>query len=200
MLRFPRVVLGYHGCLEPVATELLSGARPIPSWQPSDNRWDWLGKGIYFWEHAPARAKRWAEAKAARTTGVSFPAVVGAVIQLGDCFDLTDVSFTSTLPDAHREVLEEYGSEGTALPVNRGGDADLKLRELDCLVLNSLLLRLKEGGITFDTVRGAFEEGAEAFPGSKIRAESHVQVAVRNPATILGVFSTPDPVRSGATR
>jgi len=57
MLRFPRVVPGYHGCLEPLATELLNGTRPIADWQPSDNSWDWLGKGIYFWEHAPARAK-----------------------------------------------------------------------------------------------------------------------------------------------
>jgi hypothetical protein len=188
MLRFPRVVLGYHGCLEPLATELLTGARPISAWRPSDNNWDWLGTGIYFWEHAPTRARRWAEAKAARTAGAPSPAVVGAVIQLGDCFDLTDVSFTSTLADAYRDVAEEYRAAGMDLPMNRGSDADLKRRELDCLVLNSQLLRFKDSGTPFGTVRGTFEEGPASFPGSKIRAESHTQIAVRSPANILGVF------------
>jgi hypothetical protein len=188
MLNFPRVVLGYHGCLEPVATELLSGTRSISQWRPSDNSWDWLGKGIYFWEHAPARARRWAEAKAARTVGTATPAVVGAVIQLGNCFDLTDVTFTSTLADAYRQIAEEYSGAGRALPVNRGSDADFKIRELDCLVLNSLLVSLEEQGHAFDTVRAAFEEGRASFPGSSIRAESHIQIAVRNPPNILGVF------------
>jgi hypothetical protein len=188
MLRFPRVVLGYHGCLEPLATELLNGTRPITDWQPSDNSWDWLGKGIYFWERAPARAKRWAETKLARAAGTGTAAVVGAVIQLGDCFDLTDVNFTNVLGEAFNEVSEDYGAAGKTLPVNRGNDADLKLRELDCLVINSLLLRLEETGTAFDSVRGAFEEGTEAFPGSKIRTESHIQIAVRNRLNILGVF------------
>jgi hypothetical protein len=115
LLRFARVVLGYHGCLEPLATELLNGTRPIADWQPSDNRWDWLGKGIYFWEHAPARAKRWAEAKLARSAGTGTAAVVGAVIQLGDCFDLTDVNFTNILGEAFKEVSEDYRAAGKTL-------------------------------------------------------------------------------------
>lgn len=189
MLRFPRVVLGYHGCIEPVASDLLSGSRPISDWTPADNKWDWLGKGIYFWEHAPGRARRWAEAVADREAGGATPAVIGAVIQLGVCFDLTDVAFTAILADEYSKVAEEYAAAHQHLPVNMGSDVDLKRRELDCLVLNSLFLRLEEeDGDAFDTVRGAFEEGAEAFPGSKIRAESHIQIAVRNPANILGVF------------
>lgn len=186
MLRFPRVVLGYHGCIEPVATELLSGAREIADWRPSENPWDWLGRGIYFWEHAPERAKRWADAKAARAGGRA--AVVGAVIQLGQCFDLTDVNITGTLAEVHREIAEEYRALGRTLPENRGRDEDLRMRELDCLVINSLLVKMPRRGVTIDTVRGAFEEGPPAFPGAKIRAASHIQIAVRNPANILGVF------------
>ena len=34
----------------------------------------------------------------------------------------------------------------------------------------------------------AFEEGKAAFTGSMIREETHIQVAVRNPRCILGVF------------
>jgi hypothetical protein len=40
----------------------------------------------------------------------------------------------------------------------------------------------------FDSVRGAFLEGGAAFPGSKIASKSHVQIAIRNPRCIVGVF------------
>lgn len=31
-----------------------------PHLEPSDNPWDWLGKGIYFWEADPIRGYEWA--------------------------------------------------------------------------------------------------------------------------------------------
>ena len=40
----------------------------------------------------------------------------------------------------------------------------------------------------FQTVRAAFEEGEPAFAGSMIRRETHIQIAVRDPRCILGVF------------
>ena len=61
MQRFACVVLGYHGCLEPLGTRLLSGKVDVFPWPTSENTWDWLGTGIYFWEHGPSRALRWAE-------------------------------------------------------------------------------------------------------------------------------------------
>lgn len=60
---FARVVVGYHGCTEAFAKELLLGKKPIGDWQPSQNEWDWLGHGVYFWEHAPAGALRWPREK-----------------------------------------------------------------------------------------------------------------------------------------
>jgi hypothetical protein len=54
-------------------------------------------------------------------------------------------------------------------------------------VLNSYLQALEEVGITFDTVRCAFVEGPPVFPGSGIHRESHIQVAVRNPACTVGL-------------
>jgi hypothetical protein len=47
-------------------------------------------------------------------------------------------------------------------------------------------------GIRYQTVRGVFLEGEPAFPGSKIALKSHIQIAVRDPACILGFFS-PEP-------
>jgi len=38
------------------------------------------------------------------------------------------------------------------------------------------------------TVRGAFEEGDEAFPGSALKKETHIQLAVRDRQSILGIF------------
>lgn len=43
-------------------------------------------------------------------------------------------------------------------------------------------------GFRFRTVRCPFLEGESAFPGSRILKESHVQIAVRDTACILGVF------------
>lgn len=72
------------------------------------------------------------------------------------------------------------------MPQNRLG-TDLKLRDLDCLIINRTVELLEE--LDFQTVRGAFLEGPEVYPGAMIREHTHVQVAVRDPGCILGVFA-----------
>jgi len=186
MHRFARVVLGYHGCLEPLATKLLSGKLDVFRWPSSENRWDWLGSGIYFWEHGPSRALRWAEDKARRSGGR--PAVVGAVIQLGRCFDLTDVTHTELLGKAYEQVTRFYRARGKRLPCNEGADRDRKKRELDCLMINWCLAIAQVNGVEYQTVRGVFLEGPPVYRGAMIRTESHIQIAVRDPSCILGVF------------
>jgi hypothetical protein len=183
MERFARVVIGYHGCTKAFARRLLLDDAAIEGWRPSENEWDWLGHGIYFWEHSPTRALRWAEEKYGRR---GRPAVVGAVIQLGKCFDLLDESLTRVLAEGYRELAEAYGKEGRALPRNRGRES--KLRNLDCLVVNDCLNRLKRLGTAYDSVRGAFWEGEPIYPGAGFARESHIQVVVRSPACILGLF------------
>ena len=39
-------VLGFHGCDEVVAEAVLAGK----AFTPSQNRYDWLGSGMYSWE------------------------------------------------------------------------------------------------------------------------------------------------------
>ena len=184
MNSFARIVVGYHGCLKPFAERVLSGGLAIKDWQPSQNPYDWLGHGIYFWEHGPARAQRWAEEKA-RTEGGE-PAVVGALIQLGECFDLTDERNTANLAVAYDLVKSSYEAAGKQLPSNQGRTEDLKGRKLDCLVVNYYLQEVAE--IEYQTVRGVFREGDRAFDGSMLYRETHVQVAVVDPTCILGVF------------
>ena len=105
------------------------------------------------------------------------------MIQLGHCLDLTDVRYTSLLQQSYEAVAKSYAIKGLELPPNAG--AELKLRKLDCLVINNLVTSESE---QIQTVRGAFEEGGEAFPGSALKVETHIQIAVRDRRCILGVF------------
>jgi hypothetical protein len=184
--RFARVVLGYHGAkageAADFARKLILGEVGVEEWKPSENEFDWLGHGIYFWEHSPERARRWA-----RTDGI----VIGAVVQLGNCLDLTDLRCTELLAISFANLEKEYGEKGLALPQNSG--RELKNRKLDCLVINELNSAAPG---KFQTVRGAFEEGGDAFPGAALKKETHLQVAVRDRRCILGIFR---PVEEGTT-
>lgn len=184
-MKYDRTVIAYHGCDASVARELLD--RGV--FKPSQNDYDWLGAGIYFWEYGYDRAYRFAEEQKARGK-IKEPTVVGAVLQLGNCFDLMDTKFTAELALAFESLKRIHDKIGQPLPKNEGRVPDNKLRKLDCAVLNFCLRQLEEQepAIKYDTVRCGFVEGAPAFDGSGIHSESHVQIAVRSHACILGVF------------
>jgi hypothetical protein len=182
-MRHDRVVLAYHGCDMAVADRLLTGE----PFRRSENDYDWLGAGVYFWEYGADRALRFA-CDQQRRGKVTEPTVVGALVQLGNCFDLMDTAYTEDLVSAFREYRSFAAQRGLMLPRNAGSTPDKKLRRLDCSVLNFYLESVEVHGMSFDTVRGGFVEGERAFPGSGIFQESHIQIAVRNPACILGVF------------
>ena len=79
------------------------------------------------------------------------------------------------------------------MPINRTvrGDphGDLLLRFLDCAIFRHLHRTVAETGLEpYDTVRGMFVEGGEAFPGAGIARKTHTQIAVRNLSCIKGVF------------
>ena len=174
MDRYARIVFGYHGTDPAFAERLVRGEVAPADWSPSENEYDWLGHGIYFWEYAPDRAKEWA----------GQGGVVGAIINLGECLDLTDVKTTDALAEAFRAFARDYRRRRRALPENRG-----KRRDLDCAVINYLCKKVRQKtGIPIQTVRAAFLEGDPAFPGSAILRETHIQIAVRDPSCILGVF------------
>lgn len=176
MDRFARVVLGYHGCDADFAESVLLGKTEVHDWRRSENDYDWLGHGIYFWEHAPERALSWASSRKKK-------GVIGAVIQLGNCLDFTDVKYTELLSLRYQSMVEMYRLTGASLPENKG-----KNRKLDCLMVNELIRQKRALLDPFQTVRCPFLEGEPAFPGSGILKESHIQIAVIDPACILGVF------------
>jgi len=183
-MKYDRTIIAYHGCDAEVATRLLAGE----PFKKSQNDYDWLGAGIYFWEYGADRARRFAYDQRRRGK-VTVPTVVGALIQLGRCFDLMDTRFTSELPIAFLRFKTWQSLRGLPVPRNLGATPDKLLRRRDCAVLNCYLRELEDDGVaSYDTVRCCFTEGAPAFEGSGIQQESHVQIAVRNPACVMGVF------------
>ena len=112
MDQFARIVIGYHGCKEEFARDLLLGVQPIHTWRPSTNDWDWLGHGIYFWEASPERGLQFArEAKIRKKISkgrIHHPYVLGAVIEpvlQGTC-QIGIVGSLPTLPETmHSELL-----------------------------------------------------------------------------------------------
>jgi hypothetical protein len=181
---YQRLIIAYHGCAAKVADQVIRTGGVL---QPSENEYDWLGSGIYFWEFGPERAFEWASEHHRE------PAVVGALIQLGTCFDLLDRKNTAILGSAFEKCRIELAKRGMDLPENSSGPDRLK-RNRDCAMINWLLETLgHDESMHFQTVRGMFQEGGEAFPGSSIHAKSHIQVAVRDPACILGYFKPASP-------
>lgn len=180
-MNYDRTVIGYHGCSVQTAELVLAGG----AFKPSKNDFDWLGSGIYFWEFGLDRAWQWAREHC------EAPAVLGALIQLGNCFDLMDTRFTNILAEAANPYIEGIKAAGDPIPRNRG--ADRKARHLDCAIINFSLDRFAEADVRYQCVRGGFTEGPPIYDdgqgnSTELRQASHIQIAVRDPACIIGTF------------
>jgi len=175
-------VTGFHACKRDFAEALVRGEIKLADWKPSENRYDWLGKGIYFWERNKRRARQWA---AKNVKGEA--AIIQAEIELGVCLDLADSEHVGAIRQVFDELVATYRTNGWTLPKNRSTG----LRDLDRLVIDEFVRFLEEGGtgraVELDSVCAPFEEGEPIFPGSLIRDQSHVQVAVRNYQMILSI-------------
>ncbi len=157
------------------------------AFHPSENGYDWLGSGIYFWESNPDRALEWAESQR-----FGHPFVVGAVIDPGFCLDLASSNGTKTLIDGYALYQTTMKVSGGEIPTNSGGQ-DYLHRKLDCAVINFVHSSRQENDkASFDTVRGVFMEGDRLYPTSGFRRQTHIQICVRNPAVIKGVFRVRD--------
>lgn len=177
------LILGYHGCERDLARSLILGERPM---EPSINKYDWLGSGIYFWEGDARRAYEFAK----DTKNCKDPFVVGAILHLGYCFDLTSREDLELLKFGWENVVVPSIGEGIInKPARRGENGELMLRYLDCYVINALHEFNKSSGTRqFDSVRGAFWEGEEVYPTAGFREKSHIQLCICNQDCILGLF------------
>ena len=189
-LSYQRTVIAYHGCDESVATGVLLHGQRVTA---SANDYDWLGRGSYFWEHGPRRALEWAHWRARVFKDIRKPAVLGAFINLGNCFDLLDTNYTRLLTEMFPLYRQACQGGGVPVPQNLPApnevSGDLVLRYLDCAVVNWCLDFLEnEERQYFHTVRCVFSEGTPVYEGSKIMAKSHVQIAVRDASAVIGYF------------
>lgn len=190
-MEYQRLIVGYHGCDRQVAEGVLLGGESL---RKSHNLYDWLGEGIYFWEYGPRRALEFAFEQQERGK-VESPFVLGAYIHLGRCFDLTDTQHTQLLAESFKPWSEYLKAAGRTLPENKrapNGSLDLLLRNRDCAVINWYLKQMDKrqeaGYYSYQTVRGVFVEGEPVYENAGIHTKSHVQIAVRDPACIIGYF------------
>lgn len=181
----PFSVIGFHSCDRAVGIKVLNGEIEL---QPSNNPWDWLGEGVYFWEQNPGRALEYAkessERKQFNKIPIITPCILGANIELGNCLNLLDSNSIKLLQGAYEVLKKLIKDAGQKLPQNKGSN-----RALDCAVIQYMHQSNKSTGKpAYDTVRCAFPEGEEAYPGSAITSRLHIQICVLNPDCIKGYF------------
>jgi hypothetical protein len=182
--------IGYHGCDKSLAEDVLSGKKTL---KKSQNNYDWLGEGIYFWGDSPERAFNWAvEINKKSPKKIVTPSVLGAFIYPGLCLNLTDIGVNQILLDAYNYMASLFKNTGLPIPVNTSVQNGITMRRaLDCAVINTIhSTRAQKDYQPFDTVYGVFEEGGPLYPGAGFKEKTHVQIAVREPNCIIGYFRT----------
>ena len=96
----PSFVLGFHGCDKSLGMDIINKKEELKS---SENDWDWLGTGMYFWEQDPKRAYRYSldiknakqhssQIKTKEEKSKYKPFVIGAIIRLDLCLNLLEQS------------------------------------------------------------------------------------------------------------
>lgn len=185
----PNTIIAFHGCDNSTLEKVLYNHREL---QPSNNEYDWLGNGIYFWENNIKRAWEWAEAGCkSKYSSIRVPAVIGAVIDLGLCLDLTNSFHIGQLKEEYEMMEEESFLMDTRMPKNKFTKSGrLLLRNLDCAVIEHLHTSRKlRGERPYDSVRGVFLEGDDIYKNAGFKEQTHIQLCIRNPNCIKGYFA-----------
>jgi hypothetical protein len=175
---YHRTIIGFHGTTAAEAERLVNGE----AFNPSTKSYDWLGQGVYFWEYAPKQAWWWTKdhRKNAR------PAVVGAMIRLGNCLDLLDPANVRSLKGVHDDILPIWHSQKIPIPTN-GQDK----MGLDCAIMNWVYTQSDETATPIETCRGVFvptNRAKRVWKRSWIYDEAHIQICVRNQQNILALW------------
>jgi hypothetical protein len=181
---YNRTIVGYHGTSAGKAEQIVRTQR----FSPSRNSHDWLGHGVYFWEHAPKQALWWAR----RRYGPD-AAVVASMIRLANCLDLLDPENAIGLRAFHNELDATARADGKSLPSNHNTK---KYR--DCFVLEAYYAHSERTGDRIDTGRGVYvpTPGQTSIGGGGVRLwdrswltlDAHIQICVRSAACILGTW------------
>lgn len=179
-------VLGYHGCDKSVGERLLRNQE----FRLSQNDYDWLGEGVYFWEANPLRGLKFAQEVASREPQrMKRPFVVGAILDLGHCLDLTTSAGLQMVREAYQSLSDLYKTANRPMPVNHPQQFR---HPLDCQVINHLhKIRADNAQPPIDSVKAIFQEPPQLYPESVFMEKNHIQIAIRNLECIKGVFRVP---------
>lgn len=119
----PAFVLGFHGTEKSLVDDVVAGKTTHQ--KKSEGRYEWLGHGVYFWENDPQRGLEWAKSGNTRKI-IKTPDVVGAIIDLGRCLDLTTRMGLNEVAEAYATLRDSYVQAGLTLPQNTGGKNQFK--------------------------------------------------------------------------
>lgn len=189
----PHFVLGFHGSDADLANEIISKEGIIL--RPSQNEYDWLGHGVYFWENNPGRALEYARFLAKnpnRGKGIIKKAgVIGAIIDLGFCLNLLESNSLRIVKHGYEILRAIHKQRQEPLPENlpAGEGKDPLIRKLDCAVIETIhAFNSENNKCSYDSVRGVFVEGEKLYPDSGFNERNHIQICVRNPNCVKGYF------------
>lgn len=186
-------VLGFHGCDSEIRDSIVSEKGVVL--KPSENTYDWLGHGVYFWENNHERAFKFAEElktnpPKGKQNLIKEPAVLGAIIDLGHCLDLLDSKYLEVLKESYGFLCAMSNKFELELPSNlTSPTGELLRRDLDCAVIETAHeinrdLQRPE----YDSVKGVFLEGNDLYKNPGFKEKNHIQIAIRNQACIKGFF------------
>jgi hypothetical protein len=190
----PGLLIGYHGCEESVRDDVVSGRTML---RASQNGYDWLGIGYYFWEDNYVRALDFATHPPGKRK-ISHPAVLGAVLDLQYCLNLMNMEHILLVRNSFDNLKASFNQANKHLPINRavGISKDILIRELDCAVIENLHLNRKiNEEEAFDSTRGLFVEGQLVYEGAGFHDKNHIQICIRNPNCIKGFFKPREDIR-----
>lgn len=174
---YHRTVVGYHGTTVELADRLVNGE----AFEESKKPYEWLGEGVYFWEYAPKQAWWWTRDLRKNPE----PAVVGAMIRLGNCLDLLDPANVWSLREVYDDIMSKW-PVGVPVPQNVRDK-----RNLDCVILNSVYSQSDGTDTPIETSRGVFvptDKAKRVWKGSWIYDEAHIQICVRPQENVLPLW------------
>jgi hypothetical protein len=115
LAEYDRTILGYHGTPPVDGLRVVQGLEPL---SPSTNTDDWLGRGDVLLGTRPAASAAVGRAGEEAAEVGRDVAVLGALLHLGNCFDLLDPPNVTTLRTHYDDYVSIERAAGRPLPVN----------------------------------------------------------------------------------
>src|SRR5712675_585112 len=158
-------VVAFHGCDLEIGRKLLNYDLRIA---PSENEFDWLGGGAYFWVDSPQRAVEWTVWKSDRGA-IKSPGVIGAFIHLGLCLSLADHGVMEDIKNAYARLKSLHEVSSKPLPTNElKRDGFYLKRFLDCAVIDMVHLSIsyvqRKGSPSTTQCSECLKKESKSFP------------------------------------